>query len=106
MSKEHYHSFRQHLFDDHTGDLFLHSLVLFFSFISLILMTLPTPQQPNIRFHFPDQRSITSCLFDLILETVVSHEELECSWEIIARDIEIQEQREVIQRQAHNFPPH
>ena len=105
MSKEHYHSFRQHLFDDHTGDLFLHSLVLFFSFISLILMTLPTPQQPNIRFNFRDQRSITSCMFDLILETSLSHEQLEHSWEVIARDIEIQEKREAIQKKAHNCLP-
>jgi hypothetical protein len=69
-------------------------------------MTFPTPQQPNIRFHLPDQRSITSGLFDFVLETTLTHEELERSWEVIAHDIEIQEQREAIQRKAHNQPPH
>jgi len=58
-------------------------------------MTLPTPEQPNLRFHLPDQ---TSKPFFFIPETTRTREELERSWEIIAQDIEIQEQREVVQR--------
>jgi hypothetical protein len=68
-------------------------------------MTFPTPQQPNIRFHIPDQRNITSSLFDFVLETTLTREELERSWEVISCDIEIQEKREAIQRQAHNQLP-
>jgi hypothetical protein len=34
----------------------------------------------------------------------LSREELERSWKVIARDIEIQEQREIIQKQARNQP--
>jgi hypothetical protein len=80
--------------------------VLFFCFFSFSsLMTLPTPQQPNIRFHLPNQRSITSGLFDFVLETAPTHEELERSWEVITHDIEIQEKRESIQRKSHNHPP-
>jgi hypothetical protein len=59
-------------------------------------MTLPTRQQPG--FRFPDQTNIASCLFDFILETPHNREELERSWEAIARDIEIQDQRESLQR--------
>jgi hypothetical protein len=59
-------------------------------------MTLPTQQQPRLRF--PDQRNIASCLFNLILEISRTREELERSWEAIAKDIEIQDQREVLQR--------
>jgi hypothetical protein len=66
-------------------------------------MTLPTRQQPNLRF--PDQRSIASCLFYFILETSRTREELERSWEAIAHDIEIQDQREALQRKAQNRPP-
>jgi hypothetical protein len=56
-------------------------------------MTLPTLQQPNIRFCLPEQRSISLGPFDFVLETNLTCEELECSWEVIIRDIEIQEQR-------------
>jgi hypothetical protein len=66
---------------------------LWFFFFLLILMTFPTPQQPNLGFYFPIQESIASSLFDFIAETVVSREQLEHSWEVIAHDIEIQEQR-------------
>jgi len=43
--------------------------------------------------------------FYLILETVCTREELERSWETISHDIEIQEQRESLQRQARNSTP-
>jgi len=66
-------------------------------------MTLPTRQQPNLRFL--DQRSTVSCVFNFILETTHTHEELERSWEIIAHNIEIQDHREALQRQAQNRPP-
>ena len=68
-------------------------------------MIFPTPGQPNLRFRLPNQRSITSCIFGFILETSHTREELECSWETISHDIDIQEQIESLQRQARNRPP-
>jgi hypothetical protein len=50
----------------------------------LSLMTLPTTHQPDIQTQFLDQTSITSFLFNYILEIVVTCEQLECSWNIIA----------------------
>jgi hypothetical protein len=63
-------------------------------------MTLPIPHQPNIEEGLQDQSSISLTLFDLILQTAHSHEELHRSWEVIARDVQIREQWEAQQRQA------
>jgi len=66
-------------------------------------MNLPTRQQPS--FIFLDQSNISSCLFYFIPKTVHNGEELKRSWEDIVRDIEIQDQRESLQRKAQNIPP-
>jgi len=48
-------------------------------------------RQPNIGNGFDDQTNITLTLFNTILETSSTHVELECSWEVIERDINIRE---------------
>jgi hypothetical protein len=62
-------------------------------------------EQPNIGDGLDDQTSISLTLFNLILETTHSREELHRSWEVIARDVRIHEQWEAQQRQAQNQPP-
>jgi hypothetical protein len=66
-------------------------------------MTFPTQKQPGLIFY--DQRNIISCLFDFILEIACTREALERYWEAIARDIEIQDQRESLHRKAQNKTP-
>jgi len=57
-------------------------------------LTLPTRKQ--LALIFPNQINIASCLFVLIIETSRTQEDLENSWKSIARDIEIQDQREAL----------
>jgi len=38
------------------------------------------------------------------LETTMSREQLECCWEVISYDIQIQEKREALGRQGQNHP--
>ena len=65
-------------------------------------MTAPNNRQPNIEIGFQDQTSIALNLFNTILQTTTTRVELECSWEVIERDISIQEQWESRQRQLRN----
>jgi hypothetical protein len=57
-------------------------------------MTVPTTNQPNIQPGISDQTHIVLNLFDTILRTANTREELERSWAAIERDIAIQEQLE------------
>jgi hypothetical protein len=60
----------------------------------ILKLTLPTRKQ--LALIFPNQINIASCLFVLIIETSRTQEDLENSWKSIARDIEIQDQREAL----------
>ena len=65
-------------------------------------MTLLSNRQPNIEPDLQDQTSIALNLFNTILQTTTTQVELECSWEVIEREINIQEQWEARQRQLRN----
>jgi hypothetical protein len=52
-------------------------------------MKVPVARQPNIGNGLDDQTNISLTLFNTILETSSTHVELECSWEVIERDISI-----------------
>ena len=65
-------------------------------------MTVPTITQPNIQLGISDQRHITLSLFDTILRTANTREELERSWAAIEQDIATQEQLEARQRERRN----
>ena len=67
-------------------------------------MTVPIVRQPNIEPSLLDQTHIALNLFDTILKTTNTRVELERSWAAIERDINIQEQLEVRQRQPGNKP--
>jgi len=69
-------------------------------------MTLLVVRQPNIGDGLDDQTSISSTLFNTILETTHNHVELHQSWEVISRDIRIHEQWKVQQRLIRNQTPH
>jgi hypothetical protein len=61
-------------------------------------MTVPNNSQPNIEPGLQDQTSIALNLFNTILQTKTTRVELEHSWAVIERDINIQEQWEARQR--------
>lgn len=65
-------------------------------------MTVPIARQPNIGNGLDHQTNITLTLFNTILETVSTHVELERSWELIERDINIRERWEPRQRHPRN----
>ena len=65
-------------------------------------MTAPNGRQPNVEPSLQDQTSIALNLFNTILQTTTNRTELERSWAVIERDITIQEQREVRQRQLRD----
>jgi hypothetical protein len=65
-------------------------------------MTVPNNRQPNIEPDLLDQTSIALNLFNTILQTTNTRVELERSWAVIERDINIQEQWEARQRQLRN----
>ena len=67
-------------------------------------MTVPAATQPNIQPRLSNQIHITLNLFDTILKTANTWEELEHSWAAIEQDINIQEQLEARQRECRN--PH
>jgi hypothetical protein len=52
-------------------------------------MTVPVIRQPNIEPGLSDQTHITLNLFDTILKTATTRVELEHSWVVIERDINI-----------------
>ena len=66
-------------------------------------MTVPTATQPNIQPGLSNQIHITLNLFDTILKTANTREELERSWAAIEQDIIIQEQLEARQRERRNL---
>ena len=57
-------------------------------------MTVPNNRQLNIEPGLQDQTSIALNLFNTILQTTTTRVELERSWAVIERDINIQEQWE------------
>ena len=61
-------------------------------------MTVPVTRQPNIEPGLSDQTHISLNLFDTILKATTTWVELERSWEVIERDIKIQEQLEARQQ--------
>ena len=67
-------------------------------------MTVPTVTQPNIQPGLSNQIHIALNLFDTILKTANTREELEHSWAAIEQDIITQEQLEARQRERRN--PH
>jgi hypothetical protein len=54
-------------------------------------MTIPVARQPNIEPGLIDQTNITLTLFNTILKTANTWDELERSWAVIEHDISIQE---------------
>jgi hypothetical protein len=66
-------------------------------------MTVPVIRQPNIEPELSDQTHTALNLFDTILKTTTTRVELERSWAVIERDINIQEQLEARQ-QPRNQP--
>jgi hypothetical protein len=60
-------------------------------------MTVPAATQPNIPPGLSNQIHIALNLFDIILKTVNTQEELEFSWASIEQDITTQEQLEARQ---------
>jgi hypothetical protein len=62
-------------------------------------MTVPVTRHPNIENGLNDQTSIALTLFNIILETSSTRDELAFSWEVVERDISICECWEARQRQ-------
>jgi hypothetical protein len=67
-------------------------------------MTVPVTRQPNIEPGLSDQMSIALNLFNTILQAANNPVELEHSWEVIERDISIQENKDARQRHLRNHP--
>jgi hypothetical protein len=66
-------------------------------------MIVPVTRQPNVQPGLSDQTHITLNLFDTIIKIATTRVELEHSWAVIERDINIQEQLEARQ-QPRNHP--
>jgi hypothetical protein len=66
-------------------------------------MTVPTVTQPNIQPGLSNQTHIALNLFDTILKTANTREELELSWTAIECDITAQEQLEARRRERRNL---
>jgi hypothetical protein len=66
-------------------------------------MTVPAATQPNIQPGLSNQIHIALNLFDTILKTANTREELERSWAAIEQDITTQEQLEARQRERRNL---
>jgi uncharacterized caspase-like protein len=62
-------------------------------------MTQPEPNQPQLQVGLINQGSILHQLYDLVLTTTKSREELERSWETLARE----EEREIALRQRRQL---
>ena len=65
-------------------------------------MTVPIATQPDIPPRFSNQNHISLNLFDTILKTANTWEELERSWPAIEEDITTQEQLEARQQERRN----
>ena len=66
-------------------------------------MTVLAATQPNIQPGLSNQIHIALNLFDIILKTANTREELERSWEAIEQDITNQKQWEARQRERRNL---
>ena len=66
-------------------------------------MTVPAATQPNIQPRLSNQIHIALNLFDIILKTANTQEELQRSWASIEQDITTQEQLEARQRERRNL---
>ena len=82
----------------------LKSLIKSFPYWYCSSMTVPTATQPNIQLGLSNQTHIALNLFDTILKTANTREELECSWAVIEQYIITQEQQEARQWERRN--PH
>jgi hypothetical protein len=60
-----------------------------------ILMTQTEPNQPQLQVRLINQTSVLHQLYDLVLATTRSREELEISWETLSHE----EEREITRRQ-------
>jgi hypothetical protein len=58
-------------------------------------MTQPQPEQPQLQIGLGNQRSILHQLYNLVLETTQTPEELERSWQNLVQE----EEREILRRQ-------
>ena len=67
-------------------------------------MTIPTATQPNIGPILSNQTHIALNIFDTILKTANTQEELERSWAAIEQDITTQEQLQARHQERRN--PH
>ena len=65
-------------------------------------MSVPAVTQPNIQLGLSNQTHIALNIFDTILKTANTREDLELSWAAIERDITSQEQLEDRQRERRN----
>ena len=65
-------------------------------------MNVPVARKPNIEPSLKDQTIIALTLFNTILETANTRDELERSWAVIEQDISVQERWEAKQRKPRN----
>ena len=66
-------------------------------------MTVPVAIQPNIQPGLSNQNHIALSIFDMILITANTREELERSWAAIERDIAAQDKLEARHREHRNL---
>jgi len=62
-------------------------------------MTQPEPNQPQLQVGLINQGSVPHQLYDLVLTTGTSREDIERSWEFLARE----EEREISLRQKRQL---
>jgi hypothetical protein len=67
-------------------------------------MTVPTQIQPNLGQGLEDKTNITLTLYNLILETDNSQDELNHYWEVVSEEAWIREQWDARQRMIRNHP--
>jgi hypothetical protein len=65
-------------------------------------MTVVSTRQPNIEHGSKYKTSISSTLFNTILETTTTKAELECSWEVVEQYTSVHEHWEAKQRYPIN----
>jgi hypothetical protein len=61
-------------------------------------MTFPQADQPHLEIGLNNQRSILHQLYNLVITTTETHEELERSWQILVQE----EEREILRRQRRD----
>jgi hypothetical protein len=67
-------------------------------------MTVPTQRQPNLGDGLEDQTNITLTLYNIILDTANSQDELNHSWEVVYEEAQIREHWDARQRMIRNHP--